>query len=107
MHMYASTVFICSFLTDIDYCDLNLCPINTTCTYHGPGNYTCTCPSEPIHVVLSADSMDFPGMFPLLNSLKQHHTKPLTIHIVVSGKDRKKLEIQLACRDLMKNMKVH
>ena len=105
MHMYANTAFICSFLIDIDYCDLNLCPINTICAYHGPGKYTCL--SEPIQVVLSVDSAHFPGIFPLLNSLKQHHTKPLTVHIVVSGKDRKELEIQLACHDLMKNMKVH
>ena len=74
--------------------------------YHGPGNYTCSLDSS-IHVVLSVESTQFPAIFPLLYSLKQHHTKPLIIHIVANKKDSQELQIQLECRGLMTSMKVY
>ena len=58
-------------------------------------------------MVLSVDSAQFPAIFPLLYSLKQHHTKPLVIHIVVNKNDSQELQIQLECHGLMMSMKVY
>ncbi len=98
--------------TDIDYCSLNLeqCPPHSICLRHSPGNYSCTClpPWIPthdhtcaldlVHIILSTDTEQLPGLIGVIDSTLNHaqHSEQIVFHIVFTG-ERLVIESYLSC----------
>ena len=106
------TLYICLY-TDIDYCSNeaeSVCPNTLVCVTEPKGRYSCEpklsakttqeqlVTIDTIHVVLSVDKDEFPGVLPLHLSMKQHNrNKKLVVHIVVNSQDEKELAKLLTC----------
>ncbi|XP_064405544.1 uncharacterized protein LOC135350619 [Halichondria panicea] len=100
------------YVLDIDYCSLNLeqCPPHSLCLKNSPGNYSCTCtpPWIPthdhsctldlVHIILSTDSEQLPGLISVINSTLNHtqHSEQIVFHIVFIG-ERFVIESYLSC----------
>ena len=86
--------------TDTNYCKLDreVCPSHSSCHRFSPGNYSCKCDSpfvmtpsfqckdSSIHIVMCADTENFPGVLALLASISQntHSANRLKFHLVLA-----------------------
>lgn len=87
------------------------CPPHSKCLRNSAGKYSCSCEPpwtmwtydqscilKPIHIILSTDSEQLPGLVAVMNSTLSHAKQPegILFHVVFSGK-RPLIESYLSC----------
>ncbi len=88
----------------MNYCRFSLeqCPPHSKCLRQSPGKYSCSCIPpwtstydhscmfDPVHIILSTDSEQLPGLVGVINSTLSHAKNPsgILFHVVFTGEQR-------------------